>query len=107
MKARIKSTGEIFPIAPYAKVTLNVCDDRGTPYEVDFEDIELMPDNISESDMDWSSFRREVAKHMLPVTSNWKLTKATGPASIPVSKEAACKLAISYADELIKQLKHQ
>ena len=78
MKARIKSTGEIFPIAPYAKV-----------------------------DMDWSSFRREVAKHMLPVTSNWKLTKANGTASIPVSKEAACKLAISYADELIKQLKHQ
>lgn len=57
--------------------------------------------------VDWQAFRREAAKEMLPITSNWKLTKAGGTASIPISKEAACKLAISYADELIKQLKEK
>lgn len=57
--------------------------------------------------VDWQAFRREAAKEMLPITSNWKLTKAGGTASISISKEAACKLAISYADELIKQLKEK
>lgn len=55
--------------------------------------------------VDWSAFRREAAKLMLPVTSNWKLTKAT--ASMAITKNAAVKLAIEYADELIKQLKDE
>lgn len=98
MKARIKKTGEVVNIAPYARVELDVCDSRGNPITKEFEEVELVQDN------DWQAFRREVAKHMLPVASNWKLTKADGTASIPISKEAACKLAIEYADELIKQL---
>lgn len=99
MKARIKSTGDIFPIAPYAKVTLNVCDDRGTPYEVDFEDIELIQDNISESDTKWQAFRREAAKDLLPLATQMKDYRG--------SPEECVSLAIQLADELIKQLKEK
>ena len=100
MKARIKSTGDIFPIAPYAKVTLNVCDDRGTPYEVDFEDVELIQDNISESDTNWQSFRREAAKDIM-----CHLVGMGRDDGYKYSPAECAHYAIIYADELIKQLK--
>lgn len=95
MKARIKSTGDILPIAPYAKVTLDVCDDRGTPYEVDFEDVELINEDESAGKSDWSSFRREAAKDILCAMISTK-TEAN-------SEDVTT--AIEIADELIKQLK--
>ena len=56
-------------------------------------------------EFDWASFRREAAMRMLPITSEWRLSKKDVTVGIP--KEAACKLAIEYADELIKQLKEE
>ena len=50
---------------------------------------------------DWSSFRREVAKDILPAMINWPGT------NLLISKEEAVKLTIEYADELIKQLKQE
>ena len=50
------------------------------------------------------SLRAELASRMLCVTSEWHLTNKRGD-SIPIPKESAVKLAIEYADELIKQLK--
>lgn len=99
MKARIKSTGDIMPIAPYARVTLDVCDDRGTPYEVDFEDIELINEDKVGCDVDWSSFRREAAKDILcalvSVPNKWE----------EVTYESFAYGAVRQADELIKQLR--
>ena len=99
MKARIKSTGDIMPIAPYAKVTLDVCDDRGTPYEVDFENIELLNEDNVGSDVDWSAFRREAAKDIL-------CAMVSGGYGRGRESEHAY-LAIKYADELIKHLKQE
>ena len=56
--------------------------------------------------VDWSSFRREVAKDILPAMINWRRTNEAG-ANLLISKEEAVKLAIEYANELIKQLKQE
>lgn len=98
MKARIKSTGDIMPIAPYAKVTLDVCDDRGTPYEVDFEDVELINEDKLKDTTDWDSFRREVAKDILAGLASWNTEHN-------VSKDV--QLAINYADVLTAKLKEK
>ena len=49
---------------------------------------------------DWSSFRREAAKDILPA-----LIEMYGLESL--NKETWCKQAIEWADELIKQLKQE
>ena len=107
MKARIKSTGDIFPIAPYAKVTLNVCDDRGTPYEVDFEDIELIPDNISESDTDWSSFRREAAKDIVCAILSSGTEQTDDNDEHFYTFERLAEVSVEWADTLIAKLKEK
>lgn len=56
--------------------------------------------------VDWSSFRREAAKDILPAMINWRRVNEAG-ANILISKEEAAKLAIEYADELIKQFKQE
>lgn len=56
--------------------------------------------------VDWSAFRREAAKDILPAMINWRRVNEAG-ANIIISKEEAAKLAIKYADELIKLLKQE
>lgn len=55
---------------------------------------------------DWQAFRREAAKDILPAMINWRRVNEAG-ANILISKEEAAKLAIKYADELIKLLKQE
>lgn len=86
------------PIAPYAKVTLDVCDDRGTPYEVDFEDIELLHEDTSVPCVDWDAFRREAAKDVLPAIIAKK--------SSMCGYDEVVREAILFTDELIKQLRN-
>ena len=108
MKARIKRYGQVIDVVQvdtryesdgfhiyYAEAgsekLTSLCLWKDT--ELDF--------NICEP-VDWIEFRKEVAKTMLPITANWKLTK--GDASISIPKEAAVKLAVEYADALIDEL---
>ena len=49
------------------------------------------------------SMRAEIAARMLQVTSEWHITDGKG-GSHAMPKKSAVKLAIEYADELIKQL---
>lgn len=59
---------------------------------------------VSDLNKDWDTFRREVAKEMLPLTATFKITKGdTLVRTIPM--KAAVKTAIEYADELVRQLK--
>ena len=60
-------------------------------------------DIISE-EPDWSAFRREAAKDILPAMINWRRINEAG-ANLLISKGEVVKLAIEYADELIKQLR--
>lgn len=93
------------PIASYAKVTLDVCDDRGTPYEVDFEDIELINEKESADKTDWSSFRREAAKDILCAVLAGGI--ANGAKGFDARKEELVNASIGVADELIKQLREE
>lgn len=110
MKAKIKSTGDIMPIAPYAKVTLDVCDDRGTPYEVDFEDVELLHEDAPALCVDWDAFRREAAKDaMSGMMANadfwqhiWSENRVDERCDYP---SEIAHFSIACADELIKQLR--
>lgn len=87
------------PIAPYAKVTLDVCDDRGTPYEVDFEDVELINEDESAGKSDWSSFRREAAKDFL--------CAIIGSTTGDVNVESWTETSVKMADVLIAKLKEK
>ena len=90
------------PIAPYARVTLDVCDDRGNPYEVDFEDVELINED-NNCGFDLSSFRREAAKDIL-VAMTRKVVN--DPDQLDAFEPAFyAKVAVEWADELIKELK--
>ena len=88
MKIKEKSSGEVY----YADYWEN-------------RDIRIDEDDRPK-DIDWDAFRREAAKDMLTFTTQMKLVKE-GAALRMVSKETAVKLAIEYADELIKQLKEK
>ena len=98
MKAIRKSDGKTIDVTLYHDKEY-ICKSEGRT--VLYESSALI---VSDYDY-WSKFLRDVAKEMLPVTAGWKLTK--GDACVPVSKEAAAKLAIEYADELIKQLHNE
>lgn len=86
MKIKVKSSGEVY----YADYWEN-------------QNVRIEEEEIKGT-IDWDAFRREVAKDMLTFTAQMKLTKE-GVVLRMASKEAAVKLAIEYADELIKQLK--
>lgn len=102
MKVRDKRTGEIFEIASYAKVPLEVCDSRGTPIELNFEDIELIDDALTDS-FDWESFRRETAKSaMLSI-----IKTAVDKDFIYPDPEEVGAMAVLYAEELIRELKDE
>ena len=57
-------------------------------------------------DVDWEDFRRETAKNMLPIMAQMKITNGKTALRF-ISKESAVRLAIEYADELIKQIKEE
>ena len=57
-----------------------------------------------EKDFDWSSFRREAAKNILPVLID-KASDVYGFEAL--HKEVWCQQAIEYANELIKRLKDE
>ena len=59
MKVRIKSTGEIKKVADYATVTLDTCDNYGSPEQVPFEDVELIQE--SSDNTDWEQVRIQAA----------------------------------------------
>ena len=107
MKVRIKSTGDIMPIAPYAKVTLDVCDDRGTPYEVDFEDVELISDDETKRDADWEYFRREAAKDIVCAILSAGMNQTDDNNEHFHTFEELAEVSVKWADVLIAKLKEK
>lgn len=102
MKGIVKSSGKVINIVKTqelmgseGKKMMYITSDN---YCYGVDEVDIFYDDFAY----WRNFRCSIASKMLPVTSEWKLTK--GDASISIPKEAAAKLAIEYADELIKQL---
>lgn len=103
MKARIKKTGEIVNLSPYATITLDVCDSWGNPIEMRPEEIELIQDKTN--DFDWQTFRNQAAKDILCAAfPNIKLIDGD---NIQQLIKNAISNSIKVADELIKQLKEK
>ena len=110
MKARIKKTGELVNLAPYAKITLNTCDSYGSPIELSPEEVELVQET-SDSNIDWEQRRYEIARTVLPYcaeTTRTILMSGHGIGDQYAGKtipDAVSEQAIQYADALIQRLK--
>ena len=113
MKARIKGCGQIIDIV-YVETRLDTDGthdyyaEKGTEYVFGrslWKDTQLDFNMCNQSEFDWSSFRREAAKDILcALISNsdcfaFRQDKRAG--EIEVSD------ALSFADELIRQLKQE
>lgn len=98
MKARIKKTGEIINIAPYARVTLDLCDSYGNPIELGFDEVEILQEQTS--DIDWEERRYEIAKSMIAAFLSNSNVAVHGD-----SAEEHVSDAVLYADALIAELK--
>lgn len=110
MKARIKKTGELVNLAPYAKITLNTCDSYGSPIELSPEEVELVQET-SDSNIDWEQRRYEISRTVLPYcaeTTRTILMSGHGIGDQYAGKtipDAVSEQAIQYADALIERLK--
>ena len=110
MKARIKKTGELVNLAPYAKITLTTCDSYGSPIELSPEEVELVQET-SDSSIDWEQRRYEIARTVLPYcaeTTRTILMSGHGIGDQYAGKtipDAVSEQAIQYADALIERLK--
>lgn len=102
MKARIKKTGEIVNLSPYAMITLDMCDSWGNHIELKPEEIELIQNKQDKTDdFDWQTFRAEAAKDILCGMLNTRLYDNAQ------RKQGCVEEAIYFADELIRQLKEK
>lgn len=98
MKAKIKATGEIVNLAPYAKITLDQCDSWGNPVELKPEDIELIQEQTE--DEHWQDVRERAAiAAMQGILSN-SITRFTRD-----SLEIIPYNSVLIADALIEKLK--
>lgn len=100
MKARIKKTGELVNIAPYAKITLESCNSWGNPIEVSPEEIELVHDdvNTNTAPSHWQDLRERAAIVAMQGVMNFF-------GSIDYNSETIAEIAVKQADALIKKLK--
>lgn len=113
MKAKLKN-GEVIKIADYDFVELEHCDSYGDPIQVKWDEIEAILDDdgcplglpkkvagaIIMPNIDWESRRYEIAKEMLPITSEWENSYGG-----MLTRDDAVIEAIKYADALIEELK--
>lgn len=112
MKARIKKTGELVNLAPYAKITLDSCDSYGDPIGLSPEEVELVQET-SDSRIDWEQRRYEIARTILPYCADTTRTILMSGHGIGTQyagmsiPEAVSEQAIQFADALIERLKSQ
>lgn len=100
MKARIKNTDEIVDV--YYDYFMELWTVKGR------SDIKFAPNALElleEKDIDWEERRYEIARQMLPVTSNFTELACNGISQRRICREDAVQYAIKYADALIAELK--
>ena len=104
MKARIKKTGELVNLAPYAKITLESCDSYGNPIELSPEEVELVQET-SDSRIDCRTILPYCAETTrIILMGGHSIGDQFKGKSIP---EAVSEQAAQYADALIEILKRQ
>lgn len=100
MKARIKKTGELINIAPYAKIILETCDSWGNPIEVSPEEIELVHDDVKTDNTPdhWQDVRERAAIAAIQGVMN-------SIEAIDCDRETIAEMAVKQADALVERLK--
>lgn len=108
MKAKIKKTGEIVNLAPYAKITL--CDSLGNPIEMKPEEVELLDDETAELELyeQWG-YESPLQDYWQDVRERTAIAAMQGImnffGSLDYNRETIARLAVEQADALIKELK--
>lgn len=101
MKARIKKTGEVFKVAEYAKVAMDVCDSYGNLMEYPLNEIEIVEDSSKrlycQPEVNWRQVEIQAAIGAMQVilTSRINYDK---PSEIAYQ-------AANYASALVRELK--
>lgn len=100
MKIRIKATGEVVNTADYWRVTTDWVDGWGNPVEFKPDEVDFLTDETPKQDgIDWEQRRYEIAREVLSAfVSSYSSNFKSNP-------EEPVMCAITFADELIKQLK--
>lgn len=110
MKARIKATGNIIDVSQTESIItsrgverqyISNSDERCFYLQSELEFIHEKP----QKDIDWEERRYEIARQMLPVTSNFTELACNGISQRRICREDAVQYAIKYADTLIAELK--
>lgn len=103
MKVRIKKTGEIFKVAEYAKVAMDVCDSYGNPMEYPLNEIEIVEDGSKkmycQPEVNWRQVGIQAAIGAMQVI-------LTSRINYDEPSEIAYQAA-NYANALVRELKER
>lgn len=106
MKVRIKKTGEIFEVAEYAKVAMDVCDSYGNPLEYGLDEIEIVEDVNRSPDIYWRQVTNQAAiGAMQAMIANSSEIDYRGISVYKIDGEEIAKRAVEYARALVNELK--
>ena len=106
MKVRIKKTGEIFEVAEYAKVAMDVCDSYGNPLEYGLDEIEIVEDVNRSPDIYWQQVTNQAAiGAMQSMIANSSEIDYRGISVYKIDGEEIAKRAVEYARALVNELK--
>lgn len=101
MKVRIKKTGEVFKVAEYAKVAMDVCDSYGNPMEYPLNEIEIVEDSSKrlycQPEVNWQQVTNQAAIAAMQVM----LTKQ----DVQLFVEDIAEFSVKYARALVEELK--
>lgn len=106
MKVRIKKTGEIFEVAEYAKVAMDVCDSYGNPLEYGLDEIEIISERRifnSYSVVDWQQVKIQSAIAAMQAL----ISKESGGYVAGYTTLDLAERAVVYANSLVVVLKEK
>lgn len=112
MKVRIKKTGEVFKVAEYAKVAMDVCDSYGNPMEYPLDEIEIVEDSSKklycQPEVNWrqveiqatiGAMQAQLANpEILECVTSYDLIDGN-------ASEKVAKMSVKYARALVEELK--
>jgi len=103
MKVRIKKTGEVFKVAEYAKVAMDVCDSYGNPKEYPLNEIEIIKDSSKnlycQPEVNWRQVEIQAAIGAMQVILTTRISYDK-PSEIVYQ-------AANYANALVRELKER
>lgn len=119
-KIKLKTTNNIIDVLEHCRINIVRHDSYGnswtTSLNINLNDIDTIYDNknekilfnknsISKDNIDWEQRRYEIAKEVLPFIMKDKYYNKFTDRYVNYTKEEVAKIAITYSDALIEELK--